>query len=66
MENSRPQYSKPVIVDLDDRDQFAASGGCNTGSNPQGGQCHPTGGVANNRCAYGWLANTCAEGTFVY
>ena len=58
-------YSKPVIVDLDDPDQFAAGGGCNTGSSPQGGQCHPTGGVANNRCSYGfhcqhlWSGDNC-------
>ena len=26
MRNSRPQYSKPVIVDLDDPDQFAREG----------------------------------------
>ena len=66
MENSRPQYSKPVIVDLDDRDQFAAGGGCNTGSSPQGGQCHPTGGFATSRCADGSLANNCGNGGFIY
>ena len=51
MENSRPQYSKPVIVDLDDPDQFAAGGGCNTGSSPQGGTMSSDWRVCYSRCA---------------
>jgi hypothetical protein len=59
MEDSRPQYSKPVIVDLDDSDQLAASGSCNDGSSPQGGQCKPTGWFAGSRCSTGNLAGNC-------
>jgi hypothetical protein len=66
MENSRPRYSKPVIVDLDDPDDLYASGACNPGSSPQGWQCKPTGWFAGNRCAAGWIANNCGQGSAIY
>jgi hypothetical protein len=65
MENSKPQYVQPVIVDLDDPDKLYAAGACNPlgsgdvgvcknpGIAPQGGFCKPN----------GWLARNCSSGT---
>ena len=65
MENSRPPYTRPVIVDMDDRDDLYASGACNPlgsgdagvcknyGVFPGGGFCKPNGGGARN-CSSGF------------
>jgi len=75
MENSRPQYGKPVIVDLDDPDELYAAGACNplgsgdtgacrNGNRPGGQQCNPTGFFAG-KCSTGIIEFSCITGSGV-
>jgi hypothetical protein len=75
MKNSKPQYSKPVIVDLDNPDELYASGVCNpvgsgdsgacrSGNRPGGQQCNPTGWVAG-KCSGGLFEFSCISGSGV-
>lgn len=63
MASSRPQYSKPLIVDLDDPDGLYASGACNPigsgvagrcqNGNHAATNCNPTGNSAVGNCNTG-------------
>ncbi|MGB6068035.1 MAG: hypothetical protein WBG50_24780 [Desulfomonilaceae bacterium] len=75
MENPRPQYIRPVIVDLDEPDGLYASGACGIGSGAAGscnssgigatgGTCKATGWVNAQKCNTGNFCNDCSSGGF--
>ncbi len=74
MENSRPQYTRPVIVDMDEPDGpyasgacslgSGASGVCNQGNSPSGQQCKTFGFIAGN-CNTGLIQYSCGGGSGV-
>ncbi len=65
MKNSRPQYTKPMIVDLDDPDQLYASGACRAFGSSDPGVCAEGGNPGGQLCNPGWGAHNCKTGNFV-
>jgi hypothetical protein len=75
MKDSRTQYTKPVIVDLDGPDELYASGACSPlgsgdtgacrdGNHPGGQQCKANGWLAG-KCDTGWIELSCLQGSAV-